>query len=179
MPSDLILLEEIFQEIRALRQDAERDRKFQHEVLEQLKKSNATLDKILAAESGPDLNDSIILTIPNQNGGNIMGNPASLTVAGGPVQCTAVESLNGVPSTTFNGPLAFASDNTSVATIDPASGLLTPVAAGTANISVVDAVGNLTDSDVLTVIAGVTPPTQNDSISLTIPAQAAAGRRRF
>jgi Bacterial Ig-like domain (group 2) len=175
MPSDLILLEEL---LKLLHSMAEEDREERRELLRQLRELNETEKEILASLQGPDLNDGIVLTIPNQEGEN-MGQPQSLTVGLGPVQCTAVESLAGVVQSTFNGPLAFASDNTSVATIDPASGLLTPVAAGTANISVVDAVGNLTDSDVLTVIAGVTPPTQNDSISLTIPAQAAAGRRRF
>jgi hypothetical protein len=133
------------------------------------------LREILQILKHEEKNDSIKLFIPNQNGGS-MGLPQTLTAGAGAVQCTAVESKAGVPSSTFNGPLAFASDNTAVATIDPASGLLTPLTAGTANISVTDAVGNLTDSDVLTVIAG--SGGLNDSIALTIPAQTLSGRFR-
>jgi Bacterial Ig-like domain (group 2) len=140
-----------------------------------------TVAQLLADD---ELNDAIALTIPNQQGETNMGQPQTLTVGLGAVQCTAVESKAGVPSVDangnpiYNGTLAFASDNTAVATIDPVAGLLTPVSAGTANISVLDAIGNLTDSDALTVLAGVTPPTQNDSIALTIPPQTASGRRR-
>jgi hypothetical protein len=147
------------------------ERKIFHEIERDLYSIAQSLKQFLA-ENEP--NDAIALTIPNQQGESNMGQPQTLTVGAGAVQCTAVESKAGVPQTTFNGPLAFASDNTAVATIDPASGLLTPVAAGTANISVTDAVGNLTDSDALTVLAAAS---QNDSIALTIPAQAAAKHR--
>jgi hypothetical protein len=175
MPSDLILLEEIFQELRAMRQDAKSENR---ELLEELRKLNRTEKSILAAVSGPDLNDSIALTIPSQKGETTMGAPATLVLGQPAVQATAVESLAGVPQTTFNGPLAFSSDNAAVASVDPASGLVTSVAVGTCNISVLDAIGNLSDSVAVTVISGVTPPVLNDSISLSIPSQTASGRRR-
>jgi Bacterial Ig-like domain (group 2) len=178
MPSDLVLLEEILQQLRSLAQANQSDRQFRHEVLEELRRSNRTLNKILAAESGPDLNDSISLTIPSQQGETSMGAPATLVMGQPAVQATAVESLAGVPQSTFNGPLAFSSDNTSAVTVDPASGLVSSVAVGTANVTVLDAIGNLSDSVAVTVIAGTTPPTQNDSISLQIPSQTASGRRR-
>jgi Bacterial Ig-like domain (group 2) len=123
------------------------------------------------------LNDGIVLTIPNQQGETIMGAPATLVLGQPAVQATAVETLGGVPQTTFNGPLAFSSDNTSVATVDPAAGLVTQVAVGTCNITVLDAIGNLTDSVAVTVISGVTPPVLNDGITLTIPSQTASRRR--
>ena len=107
-----------------------------------------------------------------------MPGTANLTVGLGAVQPTVVETLGGVPQTTFNGPLAFAVDNPAFATQDPASGLITPVAAGTCNSTVTDAVGNLTDTWVVIVSAGVTPPVLNDGIQMTIPAQTASGRRR-
>ncbi len=107
-----------------------------------------------------------------------MGAPATLVLGQPAVQATAVESRAGVPQSTFNGPLAFSSDNTAVATVDPTGGLVTQVAVGTANITVLDAVGNLSDTVAVTVIAGTTPPTLNDSISLQIPSQTASGRFR-
>ena len=56
---------------------------------------------------------------------------------------------NKVPPT---GTVAYASDNPAVATVDPTSGQLAYVGAGTANISASDG-GNLPASDVLTVTA--------------------------
>jgi uncharacterized protein YjdB len=106
-----------------------------------------------------------------------LGQPSTLVLGQPAVQATAVETLGGVPQTTFNGPLAFSSDNTSVATVDPAAGLVTQVAVGTCNITVLDAIGNLTDSVAVTVISGVTPPVLNDGITLTIPSQTASRRR--
>ena len=113
-----------------------------------------------------------------------MPGTANLTVGLGAVQPTVVESLNGVPTLdangnpVYNGPLAFAIDNPAFATQDPVSGLITPVAAGTCNSTVTDAVGNLTDTWVVIVTAGVTPPVLNNGIAMTIPAQSASGRRR-
>src|ERR1700685_1866207 len=104
MPSDLILLEEIFQELRAMRQDAKSENR---ELLEELRRSNRILHKILESESGPELNDSIALQIPSQQGETKMSAPSTLVLGQGSVQATAVESLAGVPSSTFNGPLAF------------------------------------------------------------------------
>lgn len=51
------------------------------------------------------------------------------------------------------GAVTYASDNTAVATVDPSSGQLAYVGAGTANISGTDAGNSLTASDVLTVSA--------------------------
>jgi hypothetical protein len=187
MPSDLTELELILIEIRALRQDAERDRHFQHEVLEQLRESNHTLNKILAAETGPDLNDGIVLTIQNQNGGTAMPGSATLILGQPPVQAQVVETLKGVPTLdangnpVFNGPLAFSSDNAAIATVDPAAGLITQVAVGTCNISVLDAVGNLTDSVAVTVQQAAPPPppppTPNDGIQMTIASQTSSSSR--
>lgn len=174
MPSDITLLEEILKQLILMRSDADmREEMFKHEVIEELRRLNRTEKEILAAVSGPELNDSISLSI-----GGTMGAPATLVLGQPAVQATAVESLQGVPQTTFNGPLAFSSDNAAVASVDPASGLVSSVAVGTCNISVLDAIGNLSDSVSVTVIAGTTPPTQNDSISLSIPSQTASGRRR-
>src|SRR5271166_1975549 len=49
------------------------------------------------------------------------------------------------------GAVSYVSDNTSVATVDPATGIVNAVALGTANISGTDAANSLTASDVLTV----------------------------
>ena len=61
------------------------------------------------------------------------------------------------------GPIAYSSDNTAVATVDPATGIATGVADGTANISGKDSVNNLTASDVLTV--------QSPAVSATLTLQ--------
>jgi hypothetical protein len=53
------------------------------------------------------------------------------------------------------GPVTFSSDNTSVATVDPSSGLVTAMAAGTCNISGSDSANSLTASDSVTVTAAV------------------------
>lgn len=111
-----------------------------------------------------------------------MGQPQTLTVGLGPVTATVQESKGGVnqPNT---GPIAFASDNSAVATVDPTLGVVTPVAPGSCNISASDSanVPPLTDSVALTVIAG--SPSENDTLTLTVPAQGssavpAAARRR-
>lgn len=52
------------------------------------------------------------------------------------------------------GAVTYSSDNTAVATVDPATGIATGVSAGTANISGTDAGNSLTASDVLTVSIG-------------------------
>jgi hypothetical protein len=131
-----------------------------------------------------ELNDGIQMSIPNQQGEITMPGSVSLTVGLGSVQPTVVETKAGVPSLDangnpiYNGPLAFASDNPAAATMDPTAGTVAPIAPGTANCSVTDAIGNLTDTWVVTVTGGVTPPTQNDGIQMTIPAQGASQARR-
>lgn len=124
----------------------------------------------LVKQGKPHENDGISMSIPKQNGGmNNMPGTANLTVGLGGVQPTVVETLKGVPTSTFNGPLAFAVDNSAFATQDPATGFLTPVAPGTCNSTVTDAVGNLTDTWVVNVSAAA--PVLNDGIQMTIPAQ--------
>jgi hypothetical protein len=103
-----------------------------------------------------------------------MGQPVTLTVGAGSVQASAVETLNGVPQSTLNGPLAYSVDQAAILSVDPVIGTCTPLSAGTATVTVTDAVGNLTDSVVVTVLAAAPPPpTQNNGIILTIPPQTA------
>jgi hypothetical protein len=145
-------------------------------TLEVVCENGRKLDRLLSQD---ELNDAIALTIPNQQGETNMGQPATLVLGQPAVQATAVESLKGVAQTSFNGPLAFSSDNAAIATVDPATGLVTQVAAGTCNITVLDAIGNLTDSVAVTVVSATPPPTENDSISLSIPSQTVSSKRRF
>lgn len=77
------------------------------------------------------------------------------------------------------GTVQYASDAPAVATIDPTSGQLTYVSAGTANISASDS-GNLPATDALTIGPGTTPPPVAVSSTLTFvppaaPAPAAGG----
>lgn len=107
-----------------------------------------------------------------------MGAPVSLTVGNGTVQASVQEFLNGNPEPN-NGPISYASDTPSVATVDPVAGVVTPVAAGVANISAADSANQLTDSVAVTVLAGgPPPPVLNNSMTLTIPPQASSSSSR-
>ena len=65
------------------------------------------------------------------------------------------------------GAPAFTSSDTTVATVDPASGVATGVAPGTATITGTDPVNSLTASDVLTVTAAPPPPAVSATLTLT------------
>jgi hypothetical protein len=116
-------------------------------------------------------NTELCLEIPNQQGEIYMGQPVTLTVGAGAVQAQVQEFLNASPEPD-TGPIAFSSDTPSVATVDPVSGLVTPVAPGTANITATDStnVPALSDTVAVTVVAAPPPPpTQNTSLTLTVP----------
>lgn len=87
--------------------------------------------------------------------GGFMANPATLTIGGPGGQYTQTEWLgpNGTGNTIANiGPMSYASDNTSIATVDPASGVITQVAPGSCNISALDGGDTLTSIVPLTVL---------------------------
>jgi hypothetical protein len=90
-------------------------------------------------------------------GGTTMGSPVTNAVVGQTYNPNVVESNPTTPSIPPIGPLVYASDNTAVVTVDPTSGVATMVAAGTANVSVIDQGNSLTDTVAFTV-AAVTPP---------------------
>jgi uncharacterized protein YjdB len=90
-----------------------------------------------------------------------MGNPVSGTV-GQVYDPTVVESNSTTPSIQPIGPLVYASDNTAAATVDPNTGIVTLVASGTANVSVIDQGNSLTDTVAFTVAAPVSPATALD-----------------
>lgn len=107
-------------------------------------------------------------------GGVIMGTPVS-GIVGQVYDPTVVESNSTTPSIQPIGPLVYASDNTAAVTVDPATGIATLVAAGTANVSALDQGNGLTDTVAFTV-SGVTPPVAT-ALSLSY-ALAAAQKRR-
>ena len=75
---------------------------------------------------------------------------------------------NGTGSVVPNaGAIAYTSDNTAVATVDPSSGVVTGVAEGSANITGTDQVNNLTASDSITVQTPPPPPAQSATLQLT------------
>jgi len=80
------------------------------------------------------------------------------------VNTSAVAVLTESPNPPV-GPVSYASDNPAAATIDPASGVITIVAAGVANISGTDAGNGVTASDPLTVLAA--PQVGKLTISVT------------
>jgi hypothetical protein len=71
-----------------------------------------------------------------------------------------------------SGPLAYASDNAAVATVDPASGIVTGVSAGTCNIGAQDpaSANKVTASDSCTVIAAGPLPALSATFVLSQPA---------
>ena len=71
-----------------------------------------------------------------------------------------------------SGPLAFASDNAAVATVDPASGIVTGVSAGTCNIGCQDpaSANKVTASDSLTVTGGASGVAVSATFVLSQPA---------
>lgn len=91
-------------------------------------------------------------------GGNSMGASVTATV-GQTYNPSVVESNATTPSIPPIGPLVYASDDTAVVTADPTTGVATIVAAGTANVSVIDQGNNLTDTVAFTVAAVVGPAT--------------------
>ncbi len=103
---------------------------------------------------------------------------ATLTIQGG-IHMPATIQVGGTASSLFQewtgpngtgsvvpnaGAIAFSSDNAAVATVDPGTGVVTGVAAGTANIMGVDQANNLSASDVVTVQAAAA---QSATLTLT------------
>ena len=97
------------------------------------------------------------LRLSYQLQGGTMGSPVTGATVGQVYNPTVVESNATTPSIPPIGPLANASDNNAVVTVDPTGGVATMVAAGTANVSVIDQGNSLTDTVAFTV-AAVTPP---------------------
>lgn len=106
-------------------------------------------------------------------GGTTMGAAISGTV-GQVFDPSIVESNATVPTIQPIGPLAFASDNAAAVTVDAVTGIATMVAAGTANVSVIDQGNNLTDTVAFTVTA--TPPPV--ATALTLAYTLAVAQRR-
>jgi hypothetical protein len=101
-------------------------------------------------------------------GGNTMGAPVTGAVVGQNYNPTVVESNATTPSIPPIGPLVYASDNTAVVTVNPTGGVATMVAAGTANLSVIDQGNNLTDTVAFTVSAVTPPVATNLTLSYTL-----------
>lgn len=112
---------------------------------------------------------SATLTISILSGGTSVPK----TVSSGGTGQAAFHEWTGPTGTGTELPLAgavtWSSDNASVATVDPASGLITSVGPdGVANISGVDAANNLTASDVFTVNTAPPPPVaQSATVTIT------------
>jgi hypothetical protein len=126
----------------------------QQEILFILERIADTLDDVDAKLSQllPKQAKSSTLTFLNAKGEKQMAN-AHVNDKPGSYKYQEFDGPNGtgnpVPPT---GTVAYASDNPAVATIDPASGQLAYVGAGTTNISASDS-GNLPATDVLTLSA--------------------------
>lgn len=108
-------------------------------------------------------------------GGTTMGTPVTGTV-GQVFDPTVVESNATTPSIQPIGPLVYASDTPASVTVDPNTGIATLVAAGTANVSVIDQGNGLTDTVAFTVTT-VTPPVAT-ALSLEYALAAAAKRKK-
>lgn len=108
-------------------------------------------------------------------GGNTMGAPVTGTV-GQVFDPTVVESNPTTPSIQPIGPLVYASDNSAMVSVDPNTGIATLVAAGTANVSVIDQGNSLTDTVAFTVTA--VPPPVATALDLEYALAAAAKRKK-
>lgn len=97
-----------------------------------------------------------------------MGAPVTGAVVGQTYNPTVVESNATTPSIPPIGPLAYASDNTAVVTVDPTGGVATMVAAGTANVSVIDQGNGLTDTVAFTVAAAGPPVATTLTLNYTL-----------
>jgi hypothetical protein len=85
-----------------------------------------------------------------------MGAPATIHVNSTSAQVTFQE-FDG-PNGTGNkvppiGPISFTSDTPATLTVDQASGKITPVAEGTATVTTTDMGNNLSDTNLVTVVA--------------------------
>ena len=105
-------------------------------------------------------------------GGKFVGAPISGHV-GNTASPTVLETAAGVPVAPV-GPLAYASDNTAIVTVDPTTGVATMVAPGTANVSVIDQGNGLTDTVAFTVAAA--PPPIADKLTLSYTLNPTSGR---
>lgn len=108
------------------------------------------------------------LRLSYQLEGGTMGAPVTGAVVGQTYNPTVVESNATTPSIPPIGPLVYASDNTAAVTVDATSGVATMVAAGTANVSVIDQGNNLTDTVAFTVAAAGPPVATNLALSYTL-----------
>jgi hypothetical protein len=118
------------------------------EIERALNRIEAKLDKLLAAIIPPQA-QSATLYISDLKGNRLM--PATLVV-GATAQAVYQEwsGLNGTGGKMASaGPVAFASSDATVATVDPASGLITAVGPGSATITGSDATNGLSASDVV------------------------------
>lgn len=80
--------------------------------------------------------------------GKIMGSPATIGATGGQL---SAQNADGTPYKPV-GALAFASDNSAIASVDPVSGAVTAVAAGTCNLAAQDSGNKAQDQLVCTVV---------------------------
>ena len=108
-------------------------------------------------------------------GGKTMGAPVTAAQVGQVYDPTVVESNATTPSIQPIGPVVFASDNAAVVAVDPNTGIATMVAAGSANVSVLDQGNNLTDTVAFTVTAA--PPPVADKVTLSYNLAAAKVRK--
>jgi uncharacterized protein YjdB len=104
-----------------------------------------------------------------------MGAPVSATV-GQVYDPTVVESNPTTPSIQPIGPLVYTSDTPATVTVDANTGIATAVAAGTANVSVLDQGNGLTDTVVFTVSAA--PPPVATALDLEYALAASAKRKK-
>lgn len=104
-----------------------------------------------------------------------MGAPVSGTV-GQVYEPTVTESNPAIGSIQPIGPLMYASDNTTVVSVDPNTGFATLASAGTANVSVIDQGNGLQDA-VNFMVTGTTPPVAT-KLDLEYTLAASAKRRK-
>lgn len=143
--------------------DRRNEREYLQSIREIVQQSRGILRAILQRLGA----QSAHLTFVNAKGETLM--PATIVVGGNGARAL-FEEFSGPSGTGVVvppiGPVVYASDAPSVATVD-ASGNVVAVAAGTANISALDQGNGLTASDALTVTAAPPPKAASATLSLT------------
>jgi uncharacterized protein YjdB len=104
-----------------------------------------------------------------------MGAPVTGAMVGQVYDPAWVESNPTTPVIQPIGPVVYASDTPSVVTVDPNTGIATCVAAGTANVTVLDQGNGITDTVNFTIGAAPVPVATVGSLSYSL---AAAAKRR-
>ena len=129
--------------------------------------SEAIISAIQAIVPVPPPPEAVAAKLQYTIQGGTMGSPVSGVVGNTATPVFAEATATGVAVAPI-GPVVYASDNPANVTVDPNTGIVTLVAAGTANVSALDQGNGLTDSCAFTVSAAPPPVATTASLNYTL-----------